>query len=218
VRYTGEREAQQSPPRRSWRFVRTDVVVGQSAPGPSSRDGNAFALLYYALVLADRCSLRFRRVSFPDCISCLIVSQVRVIVARGEPRLSEIPMADVTRRKKWHEIEKIGQRIREARERLGLTQEQLAELIGKGRDTVSHYEIGDRAIVVTELPALAHALKVPISYFFGNDEPAAEILVLASELNSMPLSKQKAVLERWRYELEWWKNHDLELSESPPND
>jgi transcriptional regulator with XRE-family HTH domain len=127
-------------------------------------------------------------------------------------------MEHVIRRKKWDEIQKIGQRIREARERLGLTQEQLAELLNKGRDTVSHYEIGDRAIVVTELPALAQALKVPIGYFFGDDEPTAEVKALASELNEMSPMKRKAVLERWRYELEWWKSHDLDAKQPSSSD
>jgi transcriptional regulator with XRE-family HTH domain len=118
-------------------------------------------------------------------------------------------MADITRRKKWGEIELMGQRIREARERLGMTQDELAALIGRGRDTVSHYEIGDRAIVVTELPALAQALKVPIGYFFGQDDPDNEALDLVSELKGMSAAQKRAVLEHWRFELEWWKEQDI---------
>jgi transcriptional regulator with XRE-family HTH domain len=126
-------------------------------------------------------------------------------------------MVDTVRRKKWDEIEQMGQRIREAREHLGLTQEALAELIGRTRETISHYEIGDRAVVVTELPALAQALKVPIGYFFGDEEPASELLVfLSAELDSMPPSKQRVILERLRIELEWWKKYNVESKESSP--
>jgi len=126
-------------------------------------------------------------------------------------------MVEIIRQKKWYEIEQMGQRIREARERLGITQEELAKLIGRNRETISHYEIGNRAVAVTELPALAQALKVPIGYFFGDEAPANEILALLSaELDTMPPSKQKVVLERIRFELDWWKKHDIEIKGPSP--
>ena len=109
----------------------------------------------------------------------------------------------------------MGQRVREARERLGMTQEELAGLIGRSRETISHYEIGHRAIVVTELPALAQALKVPIGFFFGDENITNETLAfLAAELDSMPPVKQKAILERLRFELDWWRGHSPNLEES----
>lgn len=117
-------------------------------------------------------------------------------------------MTDVTRRKKWHDIERMGQRIRDARERLDMTQDELAALIGRTRDTVSHYETGNRAIVVTELPALAQALQVPIGYFFGYEEPDAETTALVAELNSMSPAQKRTVLDRWRFELEWQRKQD----------
>jgi transcriptional regulator with XRE-family HTH domain len=121
-------------------------------------------------------------------------------------------MVAMAHKKKWTEIEQMGQRIREAREGLGLTQEELGTLIGRNRETISHYEIGNRAIAVTELPTLAQALKVPVGYFFGDEVPPSEILALLSaELDTIPPSKQKAVLERIRFELEWWKKHDIEF-------
>src|SRR4051794_7340078 len=113
------------------------------------------------------------------------------------------------RRKKWDEIEQMGQRIREARERRGLTQEALGQLIGRNQHAISHYESGTRAIVVTELPAIAKALQVPIEYFFGNVvDPDEEALGLVSELSTLPPGQRKTIVERWRLELEWWKKHE----------
>ncbi len=122
-------------------------------------------------------------------------------------------MADMTRRKKWHDIQEMGRRIRQARERLDMTQDELAALIGRSRDTISHYETGNRAIVVTELPALAQALRVPIEYFFGYEEPDGETMALVAELNAMPPAQKKDVLDRWRLELEWRKRKTPEQQE-----
>ncbi len=63
----------------------------------------------------------------------------------------------------------IGERIREAREKLDLTQEQLADRLGKTRNTISSYETGTRILSISELPDLAKALEVPISYFFEDE-------------------------------------------------
>ncbi len=126
-------------------------------------------------------------------------------------------MVDAVRRKKWTEIELIGQRIREARERLGMTRDNLANIIDKSPDMISRYERGNRAVSITELPKLAQALKVPIGYFFGDQEPAADALAfISSEIEALPHSKQKAVLERIRFELNWWKTHSPETEETSP--
>lgn len=60
----------------------------------------------------------------------------------------------------------IGQRIRLARERRGLTQTELAHALGKNATTISNYENGSRTLPITELPKLAQTLHVPIGYFF----------------------------------------------------
>lgn len=60
----------------------------------------------------------------------------------------------------------LGQRIRLARERLGISQEELASRIARNQYSVSEYETGKRRIFAHDLPTLAEALEVPISYFF----------------------------------------------------
>jgi len=53
-------------------------------------------------------------------------------------------------------------RIVELRERAELTQAQLAEIIGVGRDVVWHWENGDSAPRASRLPDLADALGVDV--------------------------------------------------------
>jgi transcriptional regulator with XRE-family HTH domain len=115
-------------------------------------------------------------------------------------------MANDARRKDESRLEQVGQRIREARERLGLTQEALGRLIGRTQYSISQYESGSRAIAITELPTLAQVLEVPIGYFFGDiDDPDIEGLDLLSELKALSLDEKKMLLDRWRLDLEWWK-------------
>lgn len=59
-----------------------------------------------------------------------------------------------------------GQRIRHAREKLALSQEDLASRIQRDQRAVSEYEHGKRRIAATDLPRLAQALHVPVLYFF----------------------------------------------------
>ena len=63
-------------------------------------------------------------------------------------------------RKKWHELEEIGQRIREARESLGMTQEELAEIIGSDFKILSPAtRLGNRALYrITELTCSSREL------------------------------------------------------------
>ena len=63
----------------------------------------------------------------------------------------------------------LGQRIRVARERKGLGQRGLAELIGRDQSAVYRYEIGERKVPATDIPLLADALDVTISYFYTDD-------------------------------------------------
>ena len=60
----------------------------------------------------------------------------------------------------------LGQRIRQARENRGLSQEEFAVLINRDQRAVSEYERGKRKIAVTDLPTFAHVLSVPIAYFY----------------------------------------------------
>lgn len=77
-------------------------------------------------------------------------------------------------------LKHIGSKIREARENLGITQEELAMRIGKTQNAISGYENGSRGIHISELPDLASALGVPVSYFFDSIKTDVDI-----QLNSI---------------------------------
>ncbi len=63
----------------------------------------------------------------------------------------------------------LGIRIRTARERVGLSQEELAVAVSKDQHAISQYENGKRKLPVTDLPAFAKVLKMPLLYFFEGD-------------------------------------------------
>ncbi|MBO3746529.1 ImmA/IrrE family metallo-endopeptidase [Streptosporangiaceae bacterium NEAU-GS5] len=67
----------------------------------------------------------------------------------------------------------IGSRVREARLAAGLSQDQLADLIGLDRTMVSKVEAGTRRLDALELVRLSQALELPIGHFL---DPAPEII------------------------------------------
>jgi len=69
-----------------------------------------------------------------------------------------------------------GIRIREARERAGLTQQELADILGVTQTAVSYWESAKRDPGVADLPRIANALDVSASSLLGIEPraPAAE--------------------------------------------
>lgn len=64
----------------------------------------------------------------------------------------------------------IGLRVKQARKRAGLTQEELAEKVQKYPETISNIERGRVLIGLKLLEQLAGELKEPLSYFFEDLE------------------------------------------------
>ena len=64
----------------------------------------------------------------------------------------------------------LGRRLREAREYLGLSQEQVADYLGIPRPSVSTIEAGKRGISFQEIKRLAELYRRPLS-FFSDEEP-----------------------------------------------
>lgn len=50
-----------------------------------------------------------------------------------------------------------------------MSQEDLAEAVGKDQRSISEYEMGKRRLGVTDLPMFASALQVPFVYFFEDE-------------------------------------------------
>ncbi len=67
----------------------------------------------------------------------------------------------------------VGARIRERRIMLGLTQQQLADLIGVTYQQAHKYERGINRVSAGRLFEIARVLSVPVSHFFENLEAVA---------------------------------------------
>ena len=100
------------------------------------------------------------------------------------------------------DLQLFGDRLRKARERLALTQEELAIRLGKNQNAISAYEKGRRAIRITELPRLAETLKVPIAYFFVEEYPIYDEHLI-SLLRQIPLERREEIIARLQFELEY---------------
>lgn len=68
-------------------------------------------------------------------------------------------------------MECVGMKLRDARERMGVTQEQVARLLGVKRSEVSYYETGRRPISLGKLARLATLYGYPVDYFLRTDDP-----------------------------------------------
>jgi transcriptional regulator with XRE-family HTH domain len=74
----------------------------------------------------------------------------------------------------------IGVRIKEAREYMGLTQQQVADALSLPRSAISDIETGKRKLTVEELKGLAHLLKHPVNHFIAESgEVPEDVAVLA---------------------------------------
>jgi transcriptional regulator with XRE-family HTH domain len=73
----------------------------------------------------------------------------------------------------------MGQRIKQRREELGMTQQELAELVGyKSRSSINKIELGKNDIVQSTIQKIADALQTTPSYLMGWE---ARLLEIASE-------------------------------------
>lgn len=92
-------------------------------------------------------------------------------------------------------MEIVAEALREARERLGLSQEAAAEAVGINRVLLSYYETGRRQVPFTVLAALARLYGIPVTALLEGkvgqvgDEVPAEVLYRAAP---QPLSDRAA--------------------------
>jgi len=63
----------------------------------------------------------------------------------------------------------LGERLREAREYLGFSQEEIATFLGVPRSALSLIETGQRKVDALELKKLAGLYKRPITHFTGDE-------------------------------------------------
>jgi transcriptional regulator with XRE-family HTH domain len=82
---------------------------------------------------------------------------------------SERPDSEVDRRR-------LGEKLRQAREYVGFSQDEVASFLKVPRTAVTNMENGQRKVEALELKRLADLYRQPQSHFTGDDEEAAAAL------------------------------------------
>ncbi|MET4043103.1 transcriptional regulator with XRE-family HTH domain [Bradyrhizobium sp. RT6a] len=80
------------------------------------------------------------------------------------------------------ERRRIGERLRQAREYLGLSQDEVARHLAVTRTAITGIETGQRRVEALELKKLSELYKQPSSYFSGEDEFASALPVDVAHL------------------------------------
>lgn len=95
----------------------------------------------------------------------------------------------------------LGGRIAELRKEQGLTQTQLAELLGISQQQVASFEAGRRRVTVAMLPTLAHSLGASVEELLGvkpengKRGPTPKLQQQLSRIARLPRTKQRFVME-----------------------
>lgn len=96
-------------------------------------------------------------------------------------------------------FEELGLRIATLRKERGLTQVQLADLLGCSQQRVVSLEKGRRRVPVTDLPVLSKALAISVEELIGLEAPPAKrgptpkLQQQLEQLSQLPRSQQRFV-------------------------
>lgn len=95
----------------------------------------------------------------------------------------------------------LGARIAELRKAAGITQVQMADILGVSQQTVNSYEVGRRRVPVSALPAIARAVAVSIEELIGEPPkpgkrgPAPKIQQQLKRITQLPKAQQRFILQ-----------------------
>lgn len=97
----------------------------------------------------------------------------------------------------------LGGRVAAARKAQGLTQIQLAQLLGIAQQTLAHYEVGRLRLPTSMLPVLAQGLSVSVEELLGQSSPrstskrgpASRLAQQVERIGQLPMAKQRFVME-----------------------
>jgi transcriptional regulator with XRE-family HTH domain len=73
------------------------------------------------------------------------------------------------------ERRRLGEKLREAREYVGFSQDEVAGFLQVPRTAVTNMENGQRKVEALELKRLAELYRKPVGYFTGEDEAEASL-------------------------------------------
>jgi transcriptional regulator with XRE-family HTH domain len=94
----------------------------------------------------------------------------------------------------------VGARIRERRIMLGLTQQQLADLIGVTYQQAHKYERGINRVSAGRLFEVAQVLSVPVNYFFDGLDEENERAISPRERMCLELARNFAQIPNERHQ------------------
>lgn len=95
----------------------------------------------------------------------------------------------------------VGNRIRERRIMLGLSQQQMAELIGVTYQQAHKYERGINRISAGRLFEIAQVLRVPVGYFFeGLDSGVENAETQARQRMCLEVARNFSMIENERHQ------------------
>jgi len=94
----------------------------------------------------------------------------------------------------------VGQRIRERRVMLGLSQQQMAEMIGVTYQQAHKYERGINRISAGRLYEIAQVLSVPVSFFFDGLEQPEEAEVHGRQRMCLELARNFSMIRNERHQ------------------
>lgn len=94
-----------------------------------------------------------------------------------------IPIRDSDQ--EWRDL---GERLREAREYLGLSQQEVSQLLGVSRPAVSQMEAGRRKVSTLELREFARLYRKPYEWLVGEAGPADDDVTQALYRTTRELS------------------------------
>ncbi len=111
---------------------------------------------------------------------------------RTEPAVSRPRAQDVDRY--------VGARIRERRTMLGLTQQQMASLVGVTYQQAHKYERGINRISAGRLYSIGQALGVPVSYFFEGLENETDYQVSPRQRMCLEMARTFSQIPNEQYQ------------------
>lgn len=122
------------------------------------------------------------------------------------PEPNTIPVTNEERQRR------LAERLREAREYLGLSQQFVADHTGLSRVAISAIENGKRKVEALELEALARLYRYPVTYFLDSSDEAlsepAAVRALAREARSLTDRDREEVLRFAQYLKAYGSTHD----------
>lgn len=91
----------------------------------------------------------------------------------------------------------LGAKLREAREYIGLKQDQVAAHLGIPRTAVSEIEKGKRSVSAIELKKLAHLYQRSVQYFTGDEPAVAPDVAFLARTASLLSNTDRKELQRF---------------------